>query len=200
MSEELPLSPEDLKEIQEKSNKKLAKRQARYYLESKVLSDNLLVSGQKTEAWEAKFKIYIPADALNPQLCCEFQMKILQLHQEAMFYYNAAQARSQYLAHNNKDEYHHKIKELVDQYKLEGKRLPSAITLEYLANLENMDAEYIAVAAQMEEKYWKSIIDHLSTCRKIVENVSFNISVENKAEQAVSRAQYSYINRKGDES
>lgn len=188
---EQELSPEDQKEIQEKTQKKLAKRQARYYLQCEVLDDNLLISGQKREVWEQKFKMYIPAEALTPELCCDFDRKIMDLHQEATFLYNAAVARAQYLAHDSKDEYYHHVQTMVEEYKTAGKRLPSAAAVDNLCNLANMDQEYNAIAGEMECKYWKGILDHLSTCRKIIENVSLNISVERKSEYAAN-----FMNRK----
>ena len=133
--------------------------------------------------------MFIPADALTPQLCCDFDQKIIDLHQEATFLYNAAVAKAQYLAHDSKDEYYHHVKAMADEYKAAGKRLPSAAAVDNICNLNNMDEEYNAIAGEMEVKYWKGILDHLSTCRKIIENVSLNISVERKSEQAAAFAQ-----------
>jgi hypothetical protein len=183
------MSEED-QAVTEEATKKLQKRQARYKLQCQVLDDNLLISGQSRDHWEKKFKLFIPADALNPQLCIEFDTQLLALHQEATFLFNAAQARAQYLAHDSRDEYNKKIKGLVEDYRAADKRLPAMTTLDSLANIENMDEEYNAVAAEMESKFWKGILDHLNTCRRIIENVSLNISVEMKNEAAMNRAQY----------
>jgi hypothetical protein len=142
----------------------------------------LLVSGQPIEHWEGIFKIVVPSDNLTPQLCKELDMKLLELSQEAAFYHAAAISWAQFIKRGSDAGYHERFYAIVQEYRDEGKKLPAAQTLETLAKIENMDTESAQVLAEITTKYWKNILDHLSTCRKIIENASLNISVEMKAE------------------
>lgn len=150
-----------------------------------IFAENILktltISGQTLDYWSNKFRMIIPTDHLTPGLCKQLGMKIMDLHQEATFYYAVASARSQMMKRGMESSFNGKFWAICQEYRQNKKKLPAAQTLENLAKIDNEDIESAVSVAEVSVKFWKTILDHLSTCRKIIENASLNISVELKA-------------------
>ena len=144
----------------------------------------LPISGQSMDHWEKRFRITIPTGGLTPAICKDLSMQILDLNQEATFLHAVAGAKSQLIKHGSESTFLGRFQAIVGQYTVEGKKLPGQETLQRLASIDGQDVDAAMAIADIEVNYWKDILDHLSTCRKLVENASLNISVELKALQA----------------
>jgi len=157
------------------------------------LRKTLTISGEPVDVWEKRFRMIIPTDNLTPSMCKELGMKIMDLHQEATFFYAVSLAKSQMIKRGTESSFNSKFWAIYQEHKQTSKKIPAAATLENLARIENEDIEAATSIAEVELKFWKNILDHLSTCRKIIENASLNISVELKA---LSNEKYmDHINR-----
>ena len=141
----------------------------------------LLISGHPIGHWEDIFKIRIPTDNLNPAMCREIDMKLMELNQEATFLYNMAVARSQMIKHGNSSVFMSKFHQLTQEYQGKGKRLPAQGTLENLARHDNLEVESAQAIADIEVKFWKSILEHLGRCQSILKNASLMIATELKS-------------------
>lgn len=159
---------------------KLAKGRATY--DNFFKEHELLISGQPITFWTAKFRVKIPVGDLNPSMLKGLAIELLELNQEASFFLACAQAKSQLIQKNSEMQLSQKFLEIYEQYKDKGK-VPAASILESLAKTSSEDSEYAFVFADIEVKFWKNILEHLNTCRRLIENASLNISVELKATQ-----------------
>ncbi|GAG10765.1 unnamed protein product, partial [marine sediment metagenome] len=108
------------------------------------------------------------------------------LNQEATFHHAVASAKVQMIKRGCESQFNDKFWALTQEYKEKGKKLPAASTLQTLATIQNDDMESAQSLASVETKFWKDILDHLATCRRLIENASLNISVELKALNAQS--------------
>lgn len=147
---------------------------------TQYMVDQLLVSGQPIPYWEKKFRIPIQTDSLTPATARVMDMKIMELSQEATFLWNTAMVRAQLIRHGNDNVFVGKFTALVQEYKETGKRLPAQGTLENLARHDNLDVDSAQAIADIEVRYWKSILDHLGRCQSILKNSSLMIATELK--------------------
>lgn len=145
------------------------------------MNAKILISGQPIPFWEQKFKITVPTEDLTPARAREIDMKLMDLHQEATFLWNTAMARSQLIKHGNANVFMGRFQALVQEHKSSGKRLPAQGTLENLARVDNLDVESAQAIADIEVKFWKSILDHLGRCQSILKNASLMIATELKS-------------------
>ena len=145
------------------------------------MKHQLLINGEPMSHWEKHFKINIPTDNLTPSLCKELSMRLMELNQEAAFFQACATAKSQIIKRGTTAAYNDKFWTIVQQYKNEKKKLPAAATLETMARVDNEDLDSAQTIADIESKFWKDILEHLSTCRKLIENASMNIATELKS-------------------
>lgn len=145
------------------------------------MRDNLLVSGHPIPYWEDKFKIRLDLSDLSPALARKLDMQIMDLNQEATFLWNTAMARAQLIKHGNENVFMGKFNALVQEYKSSGKRLPAQGTLTNLARHDNLDVESAQAIADIEVRFWKSILDHLGRCQSMLKNASLMIATELKA-------------------
>ena len=145
------------------------------------MKHQLLINGKPMTHWETHFKINIPTDNLTPSLCKELSMRLIQLNQEAAFFQAIATAKAQIIKRGTTAAYNDKFWTIVQQYKTEKKKLPAAATLETMARVDNEDLDSAQTIADIESKFWKDILDHLATCRKLIENASMNIATELKS-------------------
>lgn len=160
---------------------RLLKGKEVYELFSNSLRNQLQISGHTMKYWEEKFKIKIQTDNLNPATCIQLDIKLMELSQEASFFLAAAQAKAQMLKRGQEASYNDKFHAILQEYKNKGGKVPAAATLETLAKIDNEDINSAEAIAQVELKFWKEVLDHLNTCRKLLENATLNISVEMKA-------------------
>jgi hypothetical protein len=151
-----------------------------YEIIAKNMRNQLLISGKTPDKWKEEFWITVPTDNLTTQTCKELDMKLMELHQQAVFYHAAAQAKQQMIKRGTEAAYNEKFWAIVAEHKEKGLRPPAAATLETMARINNDELESAATLADIEQRFWKSILDHLSTCRKLIENATLNISTELK--------------------
>ncbi len=138
----------------------------------------LLINNETMATWEKKFKITISTDDLTPAICKQLDVLLLDHNQEAAFYHAVASAKLQMLKRGGDSAYRDKFFALVQEYKDKGAKLPASATLENLAKVETDDIESAQTIANIEKQFWSDILDHLTTCRKIIENATLNSNVE----------------------
>lgn len=141
---------------------------------------HLLINNKTIDQWEDRFKIHIKTDDLTPQVCKQIDLLLMELHQEASFYFAVASAKVQMIKRGGDSTYRDRFFAITEDYRSRGVKLPAAATLETLAKVENDDLESAQAIAEIEKGFWSDILNHLSTCRKLVENATFNSSVEAK--------------------
>lgn len=163
-----------------------------YNLVKNEFEQNFLISGKPIKEWTQQFRVTIPTDNLTPAMIQEIGMQVMQLHQEAAFHHAAAQALMQYIKKGGELSYYQKFSELVSEHKESNQKLPAAATLEAMARADNKDEDSAAFRAEVAMKFWKLILEHLATCRKILETASFSVNNELRLEQ-----QQNYIERMG---
>lgn len=137
------------------------------------------IAGQSIESWENYFKISVPENP-DPQVCKGMDMKLMSLHQEAAFFFAEAAARSQALKKGSDTEYRSRYTALVAEYKQEGKKMPAHKSMEDLTKAETDNIESAVVNAEIQKDFWKSIMDHLNMCRRLLENATINSGIEAK--------------------
>jgi len=159
---------------------KLRKGQKVYKCFADGMRKVLLISGHTYDHWYEKFYINIPVDNLTPAMCRGLGMKIMHLHQDATFYYVAAQAKAQCLKRGSESAFNDKLFAIVEEHKAKGGRVPGQDTLRALASVDNEEFDSAHSLADIEMKFWKSMLEHLTQCRRLVENASLTMSTELK--------------------
>jgi len=148
----------------------------------KELYTQYKINGKLLHEWKEYFKLYLPPDA-NTQTLREVDSRLMGLHQEASFFKGCCNAKLQAAKANNMDAYRQRYTELVAEYKSQGKKLPAKDTLSALAEHTTADWKNVTMHAEIEFDFWKEILNDLTNCRRLVENMTLNISVEAKALQ-----------------
>jgi len=143
------------------------------------MKESLLISGHKISYWEEKFHMKIPGD-LTPAQCKNMSMELLRLNHEATFYLAIANAKLQLIKRGNDAAYQARFAEIVTQYKKDGKRLPGQDTLRSMSSDGLGDIESAKVIADIEQKFWKGILEDIHTARRLIESASMNLAVELK--------------------
>lgn len=138
-----------------------------------------LIAGFSIYDWEKKFKIHIPEDA-SPANCKELDVKLMALHQEASFHKASARAIMQALKRGVDTKLNATKTALVLEYQTNNKKMPAATTLEAIAKDQINDVDGAVMSANVAVDFWNDIIDHLSFCRKLLENISINNGIEAK--------------------
>jgi hypothetical protein len=150
---------------------------------SEKMRENLLIGGYTMEYWEDYFRLPVHSN-MTTSVCKELASKLMELNQEAAFFHAAASAKLQVIKRGGESAYRDKLFALVEEYKQKNEKRPAASMLENLAKLESDDIESAYSVAEIEKTFWSNILDYLSTCRKLVENATFNSSIEAKMQQA----------------
>lgn len=148
------------------------------------MAHKMLINGQLLEYWKDYFQLEIPYDNLNPTICRELDLKLLRLNQEAHLYYAIANTRLQAMERGNESLYRTRFNKIVSEYKTRNEKLPAHATLDTLANAETDEIVSAKSHFEIEKTFWKDILDHLSTIRKILENATWN----NKADHEMKFA------------
>jgi len=149
---------------------------------AKQFREGYFIAGKLIADWKQRFQIEIPPD-LNPQTCKELDLKILELHQEASFLKAEVDARLAAYRNTNNDRYREKFTALVTEYKNKGDKLPAKDTLAALAEHAVGNIKNAMVHAEIELAFWKEILNDLANSRKLIDNITINLSVEAKALQ-----------------
>ena len=161
---------------------------------AKQFREGYYVAGKLIADWKDHFKMDIPPD-LNTQTCKEIDLKILELHQEASFLKAEVDARLAAYRNTNSDRYREKFTNLVTEYKSKGEKLPAKDTLAALAEHAIGNIKNAMVHAEIELAFWKEILNDLANSRKLIDNITINLSVEAKAlqhEKALDRLNTQY--------
>ncbi len=159
---------------------KLIKGQNIYKFFGESMRKELLISGQTIDHWSKKFRITVPTDNLTPAICRDLDMQIMELHQDATFFYAAAQAKAQWLKRGSESTFNDKLFTIVQEHKAKGGRVPGQDTLKALASVGNDEYDSASSLADIEVKFWRSILEHLAQCRRLVENAGLAMSTELK--------------------
>lgn len=137
-------------------------------------------SGHTIDFWRQKFTMEIPTADLNPAMIRELDMKLMLMNQEATFHYAVASAKLQMLKRGSEANFMEKYQAIITQHQTAGKKLPAAATLERMSSIGSDEVNSAITIADMETRFWKNILDSLSTTRKILENASMNNATEMK--------------------
>jgi hypothetical protein len=163
-----------------------------YDLMKADFEQNFLISGKPMSEWVEEFRVTIPTDNLTPQMIQEIGLQVMELHQKAAFHHAAAQALTQFIKRGGELSYYHKFNSLVEDHKTKNEKLPAAATLEAMAKADTGDEESAVFRSDVGTRFWKLILEHLATCRKILETASYSVNNELRLEQ-----QQNYIERMG---
>jgi hypothetical protein len=146
------------------------------------LKQNLLLYDKTIPEWWQHFGVRIETDNLNPEQCRMYGVKIANLYQEASFYYSLAIAEMHTLESSSNSNHAERIAELVANWEMEhpGIKLPAATTLENLARNDENDIYSAISIAKLNKDFWKTVLNSLDTCRKILENSTVNNGIEAK--------------------
>ncbi|MHA1692562.1 MAG: hypothetical protein ACTSU7_13140 [Candidatus Heimdallarchaeaceae archaeon] len=160
----------------------------------KGMRENLTISGQTLDFWESKYKMRIQSDNLTPIKIVELSMKLLEFNEEVSFHFASSTAKSQMIRTGTSAAYVAEFARITAEYKEKGGRLPGQETLKTMATISSQEVVSASAIAEIEVKFWKSILEHLTTCRKLLDNASINIAVDNKA-RANDKAMEAFANR-----
>lgn len=141
---------------------------------------NYYMCGKDMHQWQQYFRVRIPPD-LNPQTAKALDMQLIELYQEACDM--KTDAETQYLSAQSavKTAYREEFQTLVNGYKSRGEKLPAQATLATMAE-ERISADKDSlVHHEIALAFWKGIVNNLTECRKLIENATWNLSIEYKA-------------------
>jgi len=147
---------------------------------TKYFHETYLIYGMSTDDWKEHFKVNVPPD-LNPKTATELSMKLMELYQDACSYKNDAEMR--YVAQKGSVQalYRQRFNELVAEYKTSNQKLPAEKTLATMAEAKIRQEKDAMIHTEIEVNFWKGILGSLQECRKLIENATWNLSVEAKA-------------------
>ncbi len=146
---------------------------------SKLLQENFKINGKSMKDWRDYFYVEMPIDNLTPGICKKISGEIAKLYQEASFYYSVANAETQLLERSSDSSYREKYTAIVANWKKEQEsKLPAAATLEILAKFEQDDVYSATAKIKVAKGFWKDVLDSLDTCRKLIDNATFNNNIE----------------------
>jgi hypothetical protein len=178
MSEEITI-PQPTKSVTNVTDK-LESAILKYQELRMALNDKLRVNGKTFGEWKKVFfGVRIPDD-LDPISCRRLSVKILQLNQLASTYYTIASARLCSIKESTDWIYREKYQELVAGYTATQSKVPAAAFLETMAAGATEDAKALVLVADIEKNFWKDIINHLTRCRKQLENITMNNALDRK--------------------
>jgi hypothetical protein len=167
MSEEIK-GPVDPKAKAESLLDALRKGKSVYDIFSENFRKSYLIAGKTIETWEKYFKVTIPTD-LDPSTCKTMDLQLMKLHEEAMFHMATADAVQQALKKGSESQYLARFEALVREYQSANKKLPANATLDSLTKLNLDDVEAALAAAKIAQDFWESMINHITFCRKLIE-------------------------------
>lgn len=147
-----------------------------------ILCTQYTIAGKLMNEWREHFKVTLPPDA-NTQTLQTIDARLMELHEEATFLKARCNAKLHALRDVNAASYRRRYAELVAEYKSKQKKLPAKDTLAALAENDNQETKDQIVHPEIELDFWKAILEDLNYKRRLVENMTLNISVEAKALQ-----------------
>ena len=138
------------------------------------------IAGQLMGEWQDHFALQIPIDP-NIATIQELDVRLVELHQEASFLKAVADCKLRAYNGVTSRDYNIEYARLVTEYKTSGQKLPAKDTLQALTEKELGGMKEGLVHAEIELSFWKDVLNDLSNSRKVIENLTLNISVEAKA-------------------
>lgn len=145
-----------------------------------LLKTQYTINEKTIDEWWAHFGIMEKDENLTPARCKELDAEIARLFQEASYYLSSAAAEMQLLEKSSETTYREQYTALVTESTNKNDKIPAAATLDTLAKA-GQDDVYSAVAnAKTAREFWKTILVSLDTCRKLVDNATYNLNIEAK--------------------
>jgi hypothetical protein len=142
--------------------------------------DEYYITGKLMREWRDEFRLDVPPD-LNPKICQDLAVKLMELHQEASFLKAVSEARHHACQSASGIKYRQEFTQLVSGYRARKEKLPAKDTLAQLADEQVGDMKDAVAHADIELSFWKEILNYLGNCRKLLENATINLSVEMKS-------------------
>ena len=139
-----------------------------------------LIGGKLLDEWREHFTFTIPVDP-NPATIQELDIKLVELHQEASFLKAVADCKLRAYNSVTSRAYNAEYTRLVAWYRDAGQKLPAKDTLQALAEEKLAYDKSGLVHGEIELSFWKDVLADLANSRKVIENITLNISVELKA-------------------
>lgn len=146
------------------------------------LHGKFLLGNKSLSEWKNHFTVEVPAE-LNTTTGLEINLKLLSLWQEASFYHSVANIKLQLMKNGCEQAIRDEYFQLVENYKSQGGKPPAAATLEALAKNQHTDTISALTLAQLEKDFWKDIVTQLRGVRKLLENSTMNIAIDQKMEK-----------------
>ena len=143
------------------------------------LRGKITIADKTLSEWREHFHITVPTD-LNTITCKELGTQLMNLYQEASFFSSMAEIKLHIAKSATDETVRDAYYRLVEEHKEKYGKVPAAATLESLARSQSSDILNAQVLAEIEKEFWKKIIDQLNYCRKMVENATMNIAIEQK--------------------
>lgn len=145
-----------------------------------VISKLYQVAGKTMGEWQEYFKIALPPDP-NPSILQDLDSHIMALHHEASFHKAKCNLKLQTAKDRYSSKYRKEYTKLVMTYQNQNAKLPARDTLNTLVEEEISEIKDMITHAEIELDFWKEVLNDLNTSRRLIENVTLNISVETKA-------------------
>lgn len=158
----------------------LEKSKTEYDQLHKTANSSYHIAGKTILEWRNYFKIDLPPDATT-QTIQSIDSKLVRLYQEAYDYKTSAVTCVRGIKSERAASFRLRYAELVQKYEDKGGKLPAKDTLTALAEAATADSDEMLMHAEMALEFWKDTLTRLSSCRKLVQDVTINLSVEAKA-------------------
>jgi DNA polymerase elongation subunit (family B) len=146
------------------------------------LNMNLRVGNKSLSEWHAEFFSFRVPEDVDPIVCRQLSVKVLQLNQVASAFYTMASLRHNTIRESSEAIYREKYQEIVAPYKDSDQKLPAAAFIETMAKTMTDDVNSICMIAEVEKDFWKDVLNYLTRCRKQLENITMNNALMMKAE------------------
>jgi hypothetical protein len=178
----MELTDQQAQEMAQKLHEDRVKIQKAYLEQRKELDDDMIVSGKTVKQWRDELWVMVPSADLNPQICMETNLAIMRSANIVDFEHSKAEMRKQILDRQASSAYFQEFDHVCSEARTEGKRQPSAATIEVMAEVASDVYKRVAIEADNELKFWKNIKDHLQFAKKIMEQAGYNVGAEIRSE------------------
>jgi len=149
---------------------------------AKNFQERYMIAGKVISEWKEDFRIEIEPDS-GPEGCITADIKLLKLHQTASFNKSESQARVSTLKNIYNTRYRTEFNRIVTEYKTSGQKLPAKDTIGQMAEEAAAELKDALSHAETENDFWKETLADLANARKVINDMTVNLSVEAKALQ-----------------
>ena len=178
----MDLTEQQAQEMARKLHEERVKIQSAYLEQRKDLDDDMIVSGKTVRQWRDELWVSVPSADLNPQICMETNMALMRSASIVDYEHTKAEMRKQILDRQASSAYFQEMDHICSESKAEGKRQPSAATMEVMAEVASDVYKRIAIEGDNELKFWKNLRDHLQYQKKLMEQAGYNVGAEIRSE------------------